>query len=370
MSSTVFTQPPGSFVLIGKNADRTVAYTCDPDLVTIDSFIRFETPYVYDLQYPCATPLSWMIAMQDVSENLLNAAADEYGILPPGNGCAVPPKGYGQDAGSGYGDGERSNWIAGLFSSTPDELVPNVKCLSDTTDTECCVVVEGSMQFQPSGGFDGDEFRDFVSSTLNRRSFTSVETFNTSFRGAAIDYTYSPGEDARDQLAEGPRGPTVSAIGNEQPSSQPDDGKVTYLGGALLSGLVVATIGALFIVFRRRRRSRFDDHDLEEAASDVDAESQDALQLEVLSDGNHSPRRSQEHYADSPSPRQAYEYKFDLGNSMKNDVMGTYGGGGPTSNAVMSGEVSDNGSEVDSWAQTDGTVGSLEDNLDELTAEI
>jgi hypothetical protein len=31
-------------------------------------------------------------------------------------------------------------------------------------------------------------------------------------------------------------------------------------------------------------------------------------------------------------------------------------------------EVSDNGSEADSWAQTD--VESLEDNLDEITAEI
>jgi len=27
-------------------------------------------------------------------------------------------------------------------------------------------------------------------------------------------------------------------------------------------------------------------------------------------------------------------------------------------------------SEVDSWAQTDGTVGSLEDRLEEITAEI
>lgn len=88
---------------------------------------------------------------------------------------------------------------------------------------------------------------------------------------------------------------------------------------------------------------------------------------------------------DIPTPS---SYTFDLANSLKNDVMGTYGnstGGGSSDNdpysSMMSGptsmavvppypmdETSD--SEVDSWAQTDGTVGSLEDRLEEITAEI
>ena len=67
-------------------------------------------------------------------------------------------------------------------------------------------------------------------------------------------------------------------------------------------------------------------------------------------------------------------YTFDLANSMKNEVMGTYGSShfGPTSMAVVPPypmqEETD--SEVDSWAQTDGTVGSLEEHLEEITAEI
>jgi hypothetical protein len=205
-----------------------------------------------------------------------------------------------------------------------------------------------------------------------------------------IDYTYSPAEDPRDQLEQetedpdaGGRGNIVSAIGgNEEPIGD-GDSKITAMGGALLSGLVVAAIGVLFIVFRRRKQRRFVDHDLDDSMDKTDiktdmdmhhAESLETLQLEVLSDGmgnNSSPRRSQERYDESLS-NQSYEYKFDLGNSMKNDVMGAYGGGGPTSMAVvspypMSGE---DASEVDSWAQTDGTVGSLEDNLEEITAEI
>jgi hypothetical protein len=373
--------PAGTLTEIGGNRDRIVAYKCDSDLVTIDSFIRFETPYVYDLQYPCSNSVD--NAMQDVSENLLVAAASEYKILPPGAGCAVPP------IASGYGaEGERANWIAGAFSNTPDSLVSNVPCLvaTDADLNECCRVVEGAMQFQPSGGYEGDEFRDFVANTLKKSSFTSGESFQTTYRGATIDYTYTPAEDPRDIFeseTEDPRDTSVSAIGNGAETQQTGgDSKVTAMGGALLSGLVVAFIGVLFIVFKRRRQRGFDDEDLEANMSNTDmdaAEGHETLQLDVLSDGHmhndSSPRRNQERYIESSSPSNAYEYKFDLGNSMKNDVMSTYGNGGPTSMAVtapygISGEQSDNGSEVDSWAQTDGTVGSLEDNLDEITAEI
>jgi hypothetical protein len=382
-SGTVCTLPADSFVKVcilpagttTEIEDRTVAYECDSDLVTIDSFIRFETPYVYDLQYLCTDSVD--NAMEDVSERMLVAAASEYRILPPGTGCAVPPiaSGYG-------GDGERPNWIAGAYSNTPDSLVPNVPCLTaaDADLNECCRVVEGAMQFQPSGGYDADEFRDFVANTLKKSSFTSGESFQTTYRGATIDYTYTPAEDPRDQLESETEDPYVSGVGNAETSEQAGDGsKVTAMGGALLSGLVVAFIGVMFIVFRRRRRqSRFDE-DLEANMSNTDldgAEGLETLHLDVLSDGNmdknHSPRRNQERFVESPRPN---EYKFDLGNSMKNDVMGAHGSGGPTSMAVvapygMTAEASDNGSEVDSWAQTDGTVGSLEDNLDLITAEI
>jgi hypothetical protein len=367
----------------GGNRDRIVAYRCDSNLVTIESFLRFSTPYVYDLKYPCSNSVD--NAMQDVSEKILVAAASEYKIVPPGTGCAVPPNP------SGFGaESERSNWIAGAYSNTPDVLVPNdFPCLvaADADQNECCRVVEGAMQFQPSGGYDGDEFRDFVANTLKKSSFTSGESFQTTYRGAIIDYTYTPAETPRDQFEseteDDPRdtNTSVSGIGTETQQTG-DDSKVTAMGGALLSGLVVAFIGVLFIVFRRRRQSRYDDEDLEANMSNTDmdaAEGLETLQLDVLSDGNmdrnYSPRRNQERYIESSSHSNAYEYKFDLSSSMKNDVMGTYGGGGPTSMAVtapygISGEASDNGSEVDSWAQTDGTVGSLEDNLDEITAEI
>jgi len=67
-------------------------------------------------------------------------------------------------------------------------------------------------------------------------------------------------------------------------------------------------------------------------------------------------------------------YTFDLGDAWRDQVVGAYGYDqyGPTTIAVVPPypmeETSD--SEVDSWAQTDGTVGSLEDRLEEITAEI
>jgi hypothetical protein len=65
------------------------------------------------------------------------------------------------------------------------------------------------------------------------------------------------------------------------------------------------------------------------------------------------------------------KYTFDLSDTFKQNIMGTYA---PTTMQVVAPypmlEDTSCDSEVDSWAQTDGTVGSLEDRLEEITAEI
>jgi hypothetical protein len=82
--------------------------------------------------------------------------------------------------------------------------------------------------------------------------------------------------------------------------------------------------------------------------------------------------------ARSPS---ANPMQFDLGNSFKDQLMGVYGGGGSSvskrSNGGLTGSVLfpaaysvDGDSDADSWAQTDGTIGSLELQLEPITAEV
>jgi hypothetical protein len=375
-----------SYVIVGNDEqDRVTSYTCDSSIVSIDTFIPFETPYVYELVYPCLDPQEDTI--KDVSEKLLTAAATAYRILPPGNGCVEPPGVY--VPGGARDEDEDMNWIGATYSLTESVVVPDYACanfMATSTGGECCVVVEGSLAFLPSGGYDEQEFTKFVASTLNRNSFSSGESFQTSFLAAAIDYTYSPKENARDQFGlEGEGGNTnvITGIGGNVQPAQADDSKVTVMGGALLSGLVVAALGVFFVIFRRRKNAHsYDDDDLEANTSKTDmggmhnVETQETLQLDahVLSD---SVTRSHDHY-NVDSPGQEYEYHFDLSNTMKNDVLSTYGHY-PTSMAVvapypmsgeMSVEVSEDGSAADSWAQTDATVGSLEDRLGEITAEI
>ena len=97
----------------------------------------------------------------------------------------------------------------------------------------------------------------------------------------------------------------------------------------------------------------------------------DAFESELLDNDDHPG-----------SPK----YAFDLGQSLKMKVLGTYApttipvvapyplhgsftNVGPLSNTDM--DISGCDSEAeDSWAQTDGTVGSLEERLEEITAEI
>jgi len=78
---------------------------------------------------------------------------------------------------------------------------------------------------------------------------------------------------------------------------------------------------------------------------------------------------------DSREANDGTHYTFDLSDHFQNQVMGSYCSHvhGPTTMAAappfpMMEEGSDG--ETDSWAQTDGTVGSLEERLEEITAEI
>ena len=85
------------------------------------------------------------------------------------------------------------------------------------------------------------------------------------------------------------------------------------------------------------------------------------------------------------------KYAFDLGHSFKMKVMGTYAPttipvvapypmhgsftnvGAPPQQQPANNDMDLSGCDSeaeDSWAQTDGTVGSLEERLEEITAEI
>ena len=182
-----------------------------------------------------------------------------------------------------------------------------------------------------------------------------------------------------DTSAESSRGnlpPAISA--SDTPTSQQaatGPRQFTIIGGLVLAALTVALLVAFFLVHRQRRRRKH-----QSKIQDAHAKSEDThsdgptLEVDVMSDAcdippqipHPFPSSFEDDMANTPS-----SYTFDLASSMKLHVLGTYSDL-PTSMAVVPPypmeETSD--SEVDSWAQTDGTVGSLEDRLEEITAEI
>jgi hypothetical protein len=65
---------------------------------------------------------------------------------------------------------------------------------------------------------------------------------------------------------------------------------------------------------------------------------------------------------------------IDLGSNFKDQLMGVYGSSAAPRRQQRGmyglNQAGSLDSEVDSWAQTDGTIGSIEQNLDPLTSEV
>jgi hypothetical protein len=210
----------------------------------------------------------------------------------------------------------------------------------------------------------------------------------------------------------------VVAAQSPQASSRSSN-KLSAVGGLAVAGMALVVVIGGFLLFRRRKRKMNEVNMRKQRGLDLEHDDGVArtAEIDVLSDrpyspscGPFSPPRSDVHvdhveavfnppvnflednnrvnpylreFSNPELNTGSYEYTFDLGDALKSDVMGMHGRGssyqitglspGPTSMAVVPPypleETSDSES-ADSWAQTDGTVGSIEDRLEVITAEI
>jgi len=163
-----------------------------------------------------------------------------------------------------------------------------------------------------------------------------------------------------------------------------------------MAALIAAVLGVGFLMYRRyRQRSTTantvskdtdemfgDDAPFRVSVLSDDADCYDANNMNANAEKYNQNQTGTISSFDDDSGNDAVlppKYAFDLSQSFKNDVMGTYGGvansnrSPPTTMQVVApypilDETDD--SVADSWAQTDGTVGSLEERLEEITAEI
>jgi hypothetical protein len=241
------------------------------------------------------------------------------------------------------------------------------------------------------------------------------------YRAASIVPNFEEGfianDEARNNLKEPnrtsvvpPQDATVGAI--TQQSSEGGDEDITITGGFLIASFIGVMMGVFFVLFRRHRKNENSGRHIYDGAIDDTFREQgennddDDFHVTVVNDPNYNsfPVKRQMTCRSCITETEngdgdAFEselldnddmehpispkYAFDLGQSFKMKVMGTYA---PTTIPVVAPYpllnshpandmdlpvVSSCDSEAeDSWAQTDGTVGSIEERLEEITAEI
>lgn len=335
-----------SQVLPEYNANgAVVGYSCARLVSPASTSLPAKVPYYYDLQFPCAgeTPED---AMTKVQPGLLRLTAAQLKFLDADqSGCWGP-----QDEGP---------WIVAVRSERADQLEAFDCLKTPSAAGQCCKVVSGEMSLYPIGSYEDDDLRRMVGNLLVD---ATIGGFHTEYLGAEVD---ASAEGGRDNVA-----PALSQP--DEGTVEPEDREMTVVGGFVAGGLIAVFIGmALMLVQRRRRHLRGHGRAVRDS-DDV------TVHVSVMSP--EETRKEEEAkalaldeamYGEANFPN----YQFDVGDSFKNEIAGKYGssqGSGPSSIPVVPPypmeETSD--SEVDSWAQTDGTVGSLEERLEEITAEI
>lgn len=375
--------------IVGTERDGyTISYIC-----AIGSSVDpVKIPFYYDLVSSMQTPDQSMV--EEVAAQLLKQVACQYRLCPDetgsaiGQGCTKPP---GLDLTNPQSsDFAPTAWVVGVSSDPPDVLVDatELSCVSGRTGNGMlCSVVKGEMTFYP---FSADsqknvnEFNGAIRSVLSNSSFLENAGFDVYYRGAYLE----PSSDLNtmsNNTNTMNNDTSVSASTGDNSVQVSGSSGFTAVGALLVVGVVatVATIVGVILRRRRKRRSRDIDaavskSDLEMQYADNGEDSPGAPNVSVLSDdlnmlhiSNITNESLDEGHISPDNTSSLYpaSYRFDLSDNWKSQVLGTYG---PTSMEVVPPypmeETSD--SEVDSWAQTDGTVGSLEERLEEITGEI
>jgi hypothetical protein len=235
------------------------------------------------------------------------------------------------------------------------------------------------------GGNQIPDVMDYLESALRGSAITDNTPFGVSYLGVpVIDSGIS--DSGRDNLA------PPSNLNEAEKEVQPDNGHtITIIGGFLVAAFCVAFVGIALVLWRRRRAYMKYNREMHLSLS----KSSDPLQqydtephvtisdeecAEISASNKHQPPE-----LSSPTPTEENfpnNITFDLGTSFKDQLMGIHAGGGqrgrphhmagPFGTGPFGTAPSADGadSDADSWAQTDGTIGSLELQLEPITAEV
>eukprot|EP00521_Asterionellopsis_glacialis_P006172 CAMPEP_0195284802 /NCGR_PEP_ID=MMETSP0707-20130614/2878_1 /TAXON_ID=33640 /ORGANISM="Asterionellopsis glacialis, Strain CCMP134" /LENGTH=373 /DNA_ID=CAMNT_0040344201 /DNA_START=34 /DNA_END=1155 /DNA_ORIENTATION=+ len=333
--------------------------------------------FYYDLAWDPSEYDSVEDASRVLQSNLAMLAAEEYEIIPNGIACMDPPR-------------DKDLWLVGVNAMEPD--VPNTDLddasacqeLVDYPSNYNCHFMTGTMAFSIVGPKTTLELVHFVKDQYRSTqvTFGSKLSMRAKFVATQIDTSAYQGN-GRDEL------PTqISSVQEEVQAPVAEDEDITIEGGFFVAGLVV--VSALFatVMFRRFRRRRN-----AALAKEVDA----ILEAEQDDDDNDKGHARDstfdlEHSMDATSDEDddadlgvgrydieededmvilpQRQYSFDMGGVMKNELLGVYGDSEVRATGITTTPSDAESEDVDSWAQTEGSIGSIELHLEPITAEV
>lgn len=371
------------------------AYYCE--LVVANNELQdLVVPYYYDLIFPCAEGPDE--GRNDVEAALLYRSKESF--LPNNDACTNP----------------RNPWFAQV-SSLPQDKLAGFDCqklAGDAAADTCCLAIAGEMTFTQSSTAVAATMKTWVMKQLNDPKGIAPG-YTVKYIGSELPPDFVDNNSGGQDSDRGSTGDTPPAsppdvllpagiAGNQdvpQPPTQ-EDTQFTMTGILILIGMGMIFVAIITLILKHRRRYKrgqdvdaaiaqselhmynydkeeqlagehietatwgdgtFDEQDLEVQIHDNDP------QITVRSVSNVSYQTREGQAAQNSIAREPHlnqQYRFDLADSHRNNVMGAYGADlfGPTQITVVPPypmeETSE--SEVDSWAQTDGEVGSLDDD--------
>lgn len=324
-----------SLIVQESNEDKVpITYTCRYDDVNQNLPRKSAQVTVhYDLAYPCTMDIS--DAKKYVAQQLLQNSALAWAILPAAETCSRPVI-------------FNNVWMFGVSSEPKDEIVPDIGCQALVPGpSECCNVIKMNMRFLATGNYDDDMLDDALVRYLRAELSTPELTWELPIQTFPVEHF--------DDLPNNMGHDTLTASTSTQSDSSQK--LLPSFWALLIAALAVFVFGVMLVIVRRYRRRRLSWFQKHENVG----EDEEFHTVTVVTESEDHRVVEQATSADTP------KYAFDLGESFRNSVMKAVA---PTILPVVAAYPPEDSSMDDSWAQTDGTVGSLEERLEEITAEI
>jgi len=243
---------------------------------------------------------------------------------------------------------------------------------------------------------DGADVVAFIQSQLDQGEDGSAEPvtqnspYHVQFLGLPLPDPGTGGNSDRDDLGT----PTSVPTGRDGMKAQKDGNNFTTIEVILIGAFCIAgVLGVALIIYRRRQEWRLEESDAanygssrqdQRHGSDDDEYGQSELRRDLYGADNHLQMdRNGKVRRTSRDDSELEKITIDMGSMFKHQLMGVYGSSAARRGlhqqqhqqrnslyAGGSGVSESMDSEADSWAQTDGTIGSIDQNLDLITSEV